>query len=108
LAIYLTQDLAATFLKQKDFAPDEQIWVVADEQNYHFQVLFATLEKLQILSVKNLFHLNYGLVNLPDGRMKSREGRVVDADNLMDDLHEIAAEKIRENFKNEKNFFNKK
>jgi len=96
-SIYLTNDLGNTKLKFEDFRPDEMIWVVADEQNEHFRILFAVLEKLKILDRSHLTHLAYGLVNLPDGRMKSREGNVVDADNLMDELHEIAAEKIREN-----------
>lgn len=94
--VYMTQDLGTTVLKQKDFKPNQQIWIVADEQNYHFKVLFFALEKLGLLSAKNLYHLGYGLVHLPDGRMKSREGNVVDADNLMDELHEIAAQKIKE------------
>jgi len=93
--VYMTQDLGTTVKKQQDFEPDQQIWIVADEQNYHFKVLFYTLEKLGLLKADNLYHLGYGLVNLPNGRMKSREGTVVDADNLMDDLHKIAAKKIR-------------
>ncbi len=95
-SIYLTNDLAVAVQRNEDFSPDEMIWVVADEQNYHFKVLFLCLEKLGILDTKRLFHLGYGLVNLPDGRMKSREGNVVDADDLMDKLHGIAAEKIKE------------
>jgi arginyl-tRNA synthetase len=97
-SVYMTQDLYTTIVKQQDFEPDEQIWVVADEQNYHFKVLFSILKKLKICN-GNFFHLGYGLVNLPDGRMKSREGTVVDADNLMDELHSIAAEKIKEHNK---------
>ncbi len=99
-SVYMTQDLYTTIVKQKDFEPDEQIWVVADEQNYHFKVLFSILKKLKICD-GNFFHLGYGLVNLPDGRMKSREGTVVDADNLMDELQEIATKKIKEH--NQKN-----
>lgn len=93
--VYMTQDINTTIQKQEDFNPDQQIWVVADEQNYHFKVLFFILEKLGLLKAENLHHLGYGLVNLPDGRMKSREGTVVDADNLMDELHGLAAEEIR-------------
>jgi arginyl-tRNA synthetase len=95
-SIYLTQDLAVAKLRYADFQPDEMMYVVADEQNYHFQVLFLCLEKLGILDKKHLIHLGYGLVNLPDGRMKSREGNVIDADNLMDQLHKIAAQKVKE------------
>ena len=94
-SIYLTQDLAIATARMDDFKPDQMIYVVADEQNYHFKVLFSCLDKLGLIAPKHLHHLGYGLVNLPDGRMKSREGTVVDADNLMDELHNLAAEEIR-------------
>ncbi len=95
-SIYLTQDLAVASMRDKDFHhPDEMVYVVADEQNYHFQVLFLCLEKLGILTREKLCHLGYGLVNLPHGRMKSREGTVVDADNLMDELSNLALEEIK-------------
>ncbi len=94
-SVYVTQDLALASLRKKDFHPDEMIHVVADEQIYHFQVLFACLERLKILSRDKLLHLAYGLVNLPHGRMKSREGTVVDADDLMDELAKLAAEEIK-------------
>jgi len=95
-SIYLTQDLAVATMRDKDFShPDEMIYVVADEQNYHFQVLFLCLEKLGILTRDKLCHLGYGLVNLPHGRMKSREGTVVDADNLMDELSGLALQEIK-------------
>ncbi len=94
-AVYMTQDLATTLIKQKEFNPDQQIWIVADEQNYHFKVLFLCLEKLKLLKPENLFHLSYGLVNLPEGRMKSREGTVVDADELMDELSDLALVAIK-------------
>ena len=93
-SIYLTQDLAVATARMKDFNPDQMMYVVADEQNYHFKVLFTCLDKLGLIAPKHLHHLGYGLVNLPDGRMKSREGTVVDADNLMDELHDLAAEEI--------------
>ena len=93
-SIYLTQDLAVATARMKDFNPDQLVYVVADEQNYHFKVLFSCLDKLGLIEPKHLHHLGYGLVNLPDGRMKSREGTVVDADNLMDELHNLAAEEI--------------
>ena len=94
-SIYLTQDLAVALARVNDFNPDQMMYVVADEQNYHFKVLFTCLDRLGLIEPKHLHHLGYGLVNLPDGRMKSREGTVVDADNLMDELHELAAEEIQ-------------
>ncbi len=93
--VYMTQDIATTLLKQKEYTPDQQIWIVADEQNYHFKVLFLCLEKLGLIKPNNLFHLSYGLVNLPNGRMKSREGTVVDADDLMDELSDMALVEIK-------------
>ncbi len=94
-SIYLTQDLAVATARMKDFQPDQLVYVVADEQNYHFKVLFSCLDKLSLIDPKHLHHLGYGLVNLPEGRMKSREGTVVDADNLMDELQGLATEEIR-------------
>ena len=94
-SIYLTNDLAVSTAKFADFAPDQMVWVVAEEQNEYFEILFSVLEKLKILDRSHLQHLSYRLVNLPDGRMKSRSGNVVDADNLMDELHDAAAEKVR-------------
>ncbi len=94
-SIYLTQDLAIATARMKYFTPDQMIYVVADEQNYHFKVLFTCLERLNLITPKHLHHLGYGLVNLPNGRMKSREGTVVDADNLMDELHDLAADEIQ-------------
>lgn len=97
-SIYLTQDLAVAVNRDKDFDhPDLMVYTTASEQNYHFQVLFECLDKLEVMSGNKCFHLNYGLVNLPDGRMKSREGTVVDADNLMDELQSLVATKMKEN-----------
>lgn len=94
-SIYLTQDLAVAVNRDKDFDhPDLLMYTTASEQNYHFQVLFECLDQLGVMSGNKCYHLNYGLVNLPDGRMKSREGTVVDADTLMDELHALSAEKI--------------
>jgi len=97
--VYVTQDLATTYQRVQDFAFDEHIWVVADEQNYHFKVLIACLDKLGLADKDKLHHLNYGLVNLPEGRMKSREGTVVDADPLMNELQTLVATKMKENHK---------
>jgi arginyl-tRNA synthetase len=72
------------------------IYVVGSEQQYHFKVLFTILEKLGFEWAKNLYHLSYGMVNLPEGRMKSREGTVVDADDLIDRLRDMALREIRD------------
>ncbi len=97
-SIYLTQDLAVAVNRDKDFNhPDLMVYTTASEQNYHFQVLFECLDLLGIMSGKKCYHLNYGLVHLPDGRMKSREGTVVDADNLMDELQSLVSTKMKEN-----------
>ncbi len=93
-SVYVTQDLALAVQRKAEFNTTEMIYVVADEQNYHFQVLFASLSALGLISAEHLTHLAYGLVNLPDGRMKSREGNVVDADHLMDELSANALTQI--------------
>jgi arginyl-tRNA synthetase len=72
------------------------VFVVGSEQQYHFKVLFTILEKLNFPWAKNLYHLSYGMVNLPEGKMKSREGTVVDADDLLDNLRDLALGEIRE------------
>ena len=89
-SVYITQDLGTTLLKQQDYQPDQQIWVVGDEQIHHFQVLFATLKALGYPWADRLVHMAYGMVNLPSGRMKSREGTVVDADDLFDEMAALA------------------
>lgn len=89
-SVYITQDIGTTLLKQNDYHPDQQIWVVGDEQNYHFQVLFTILKGLGYPWAENLTHMSYGMVNLPSGRMKSREGTVVDADDLFVEMAELA------------------
>lgn len=89
-SVYITQDIGTTVLKHEDFSPDAMVWVVGDEQIYHFQVLFAILQALGYEWAGNLHHLAYGMVNLPHGKMKSREGTVVDADELFDGMTELA------------------
>ena len=89
-SVYVTQDIGTTLLKQKDFEPDQQIWVVGDEQIRHFKVLFAILKALGYSWADKLTHMAYGMVNLPSGKMKSREGTVVDADDLFDEMAELA------------------
>jgi len=95
-SVYITQDLGTADLKYKDFGINKSIYVVGDEQNYHFQVLFKILEKLGRPYAPGLYHLSYGMVDLPSGKMKSREGTVVDADALMDEMVETARERTLE------------
>jgi len=90
-SVYITQDLGTTELKDHDFHADRQIWVVGNEQDYHFNVLFAILRRLGRSYAQNLYHLSYGMVDLPTGKMKSREGTVVDADDLIRETTEAAA-----------------
>ena len=82
-SVYITQDLGTTDMKAADFHVDRQIWVVGNEQDYHFKVLFAILRRLGRPYANELYHLSYGMVDLPTGKMKSREGTVVDADDLI-------------------------
>lgn len=89
-SVYITQDIGTTLKKYEDFKPDMQIWVVGDEQIHHFKTLFAIIKVLGYQWADNLFHLAYGMVNLPSGKMKSREGTVVDADDLFDSMTEMA------------------
>ncbi len=89
-SVYITQDIGTTLKKYDDYKPDIQVWVVGDEQKYHFQVLFEILKKLGYSWAQDLHHLAYGMVNLPSGKMKSREGTVVDADDLFDEMVSLA------------------
>jgi len=95
-SIYITQDFGTAIERHKDWPFDQLIYVVGSEQQYHFKVLFILLEKLGYSWAKNLHHLSYGMVNLPEGKMKSREGTVVDADDLIDSLRDMALAEIRE------------
>lgn len=90
-AVYMTQDIGTAIQRLKDF-PDigGMVYTVGNEQDYHFKVLFLILKKLGFEWAENLFHLSYGMVDLPSGKMKSREGTVVDADDLMDEMTETA------------------
>jgi len=85
-SLYITQDLGTAVLRHDDFNFEKMIYVVGNEQDYHFKVLFLILEKLGYAWAKGMFHLSYGMVELPHGKMKSREGTVVDADDLMDEM----------------------
>ena len=95
-SVYITQDLGTAQLKYDEFKMDESIYVVGNEQDYHFKVLFAILKKLGKEWAKGLYHLSYGMVDLPSGKMKSREGTVVDADDLMAEMIETAKERTEE------------
>lgn len=94
-SLYLTQDIGTAIHRHEDWPFQRMIYVVASEQRYHFQVLFEVLRRLGKEWAVNLYHLAYGMVNLPDGKMKSREGTVVDADDLLDRLTQLAADEIR-------------
>jgi len=94
-SVYITQDMGTAQLKYDDFKMDESIYVVGNEQDYHFKVLFLILQKLGKSWAKGLFHLSYGMVDLPSGKMKSREGTVVDADDLIAEM-ESTAKKVTE------------
>lgn len=91
-SVYMTQDIGTAKLRFKDYPIDKMIYVVGNEQNYHFQVLSILLDKLGFKWGKDLVHFSYGMVELPEGKMKSREGTVVDADDLMDEMEATARE----------------
>ena len=91
-SVYMTQDIGTAKLRFQDFPIDKMIYVVGNEQNYHFQVLSILLDKLGFEWGKGLVHFSYGMVELPEGKMKSREGTVVDADDLMASMIETAKE----------------
>ncbi|MBP7184428.1 MAG: arginine--tRNA ligase [Saprospiraceae bacterium] len=85
-SVYITQDIGMAIIRNNEFHLDQVVYVVGDEQNYHFQVLFAILKKMGQPYADNLHHLSYGMVELPTGKMKSREGTVVDADDLIEEV----------------------
>nr|WP_319472425.1 arginine--tRNA ligase [uncultured Sphaerochaeta sp.] len=95
-SLYMTQDVGTAIMRHKDWPFDSLIYVVASEQRYHFMVLFYVLQLLGYSWADDLHHLSYGMVNLPDGKMKSREGTVVDADELVATLTNLARNEIRE------------
>lgn len=95
-SVYMTQDLGTAVERFKDNDIQKLIYTVGNEQDYHFDVLFKILKKLGYSWADNLYHLSYGMVELPEGKMKSREGTVVDADDLMQEMYETAKEKAEE------------
>ncbi len=95
-SVYMTQDIGTAQLRFRDYPIDKMVYVVGNEQNYHFQVLSLLLDKLGFAWGKGLVHFSYGMVELPEGKMKSREGTVVDADDLMDEMINTARETSEE------------
>lgn len=95
-SVYITQDMGTADLKYKDFAIDKSVYVVGNEQDYHFDVLFKIMRKLGRSYGPGLYHLSYGMVDLPTGKMKSREGTVVDADDLIQEMIETAEHHTKE------------
>ena len=91
-SVYMTQDLGTAERRFSEYNLDEHVYVVGNEQNYHFQVLKLILKKLGFKWADDIFHLSYGMVELPEGKMKSREGTVVDADDLIEKMYEEAKE----------------
>ena len=95
-SVYMTQDLGTAQLRYDDYNPDMLVYVVGNEQNYHFDVLKRILKKLGRSWAERIVHLSYGMVELPEGKMKSREGTVVDADDLMDEMYNTAKKTTEE------------
>ena len=100
-SVYMTQDLGTALLRHNDFGAEQLIYVVGNEQDYHFKVLKLILGKLGFPWADKVYHLSYGMVELPNGKMKSREGTVVDADDLIDEMEQTAADMSREHGKND-------
>lgn len=95
-AVYMTQDMGTCDMKHRDFPFKKSVFVVGNEQDYHFKVLFAIMKKLGREYADGLYHLSYGMVDLPSGKMKSREGTVVDADDLLQEMFDTAEKHTRE------------
>ena len=95
-SVYITQDIGLAEQKYNEYKPSESIYVIGDEQNYHLKVLKLIAEKLNLPGAEGIYHLSYGMVELPTGRMKSREGTVVDADDMVDEMVAIAGRHTEE------------
>jgi len=95
-AVYMTQDMGTCDMKHRDFPFNKSVFVVGNEQDYHFKVLFAIMKKLGRSYADGLHHLSYGMVDLPSGKMKSREGTVVDADDLLQEMFDTAEQHTKE------------
>lgn len=100
-SVYMTQDLGTALLRHEDFGSDRLVYVVGNEQDYHFQVLKIVLKRLGHKWAENIYHLSYGMVELPNGKMKSREGTVVDADDLIAEMEAQAKEMCQEKGKSD-------
>ncbi|MBI1305997.1 MAG: arginine--tRNA ligase [Bacteroidetes bacterium] len=100
-SVYMTQDLGTADLKYQDYKMNASVYVVGNEQDYHFKVLKSILQKLGRPYADGIFHMSYGMVELPEGKLKTREGKVVDADNLMDEMFATAKERTEEQGKTE-------
>jgi arginyl-tRNA synthetase len=100
-SVYMTQDLGTAVLKYNDYKLHQSVYVIADEQNYHMQVLKLILEKLGEPCAETIYHLSYGMVELPTGRMKSREGTVVDADDMIREMVELSRQQTEQAGKTE-------
>jgi arginyl-tRNA synthetase len=95
-SVYMTQDIGTAMLKYNDYQMDKSVYVIGDEQNYHMQVLKLILQKIKEPCADGIHHLSYGMVELPSGKMKSREGNVVDADDMVDEMTAIARKNTEE------------
>ncbi|MBL0146670.1 MAG: arginine--tRNA ligase [Chitinophagaceae bacterium] len=95
-SVYITQDIGLAQQKYEEYGIDQSIYVIGDEQNYHMKVLKLIAEKLQLPNAQNIYHLSYGMVELPTGKMKSREGTVVDADDIVQEMENVAKNKTEE------------
>ncbi len=105
-SIYITQDIALAFKKHEDFKADKYIFIVGNEQEYHFKVLFKILELIGFKKVEDNIHLSYGMVFLPEGRMKSREGKVVEADEILEEIKSLSRKELEERYKLEEKEIN--
>jgi arginyl-tRNA synthetase len=95
-SVYITQDIGLAQQKYDEYKIDQSIYVIGDEQNYHMKVLQLICKKLGLPYADSIYHLSYGMVELPTGKMKSREGTVVDADDLLNEMEEVAKKKTEE------------
>jgi arginyl-tRNA synthetase len=95
-SVYITQDIGLAMQKYEEYKIDQSIYVIGDEQNYHMKVLKLICQKLGLPYADAIYHLSYGMVELPTGKMKSREGTVVDADDIVDEMEKVAQEKTEE------------
>jgi arginyl-tRNA synthetase len=95
-SVYITQDIGLAQQKYEEYGIDQSIYVIGDEQNYHMKVLKLIAEKMELPNAENIFHLSYGMVELPTGKMKSREGTVVDADDMVQEMIDTARQHTEE------------